>query len=391
MESIGASDRVRLSREAKIIILLVGLVLAAWLFLQVRQVLGPFLWAGITAYVFSPLVDWLESRLRLPRTLIIALLYLVGLAGVSWAMTALVPKVISQLQDLVAEVPRIFAGLMESLAFLDQYLAMERVSVLGVTLDPQVLANEAVRSLQNLVGYVTSHAIPAMFNVLEGVGQVLLYLIATFYLLRAWPGVRAHLPRLVPRAHRGEMLSLAGAIDRVMGAYIRGQLLLIGVMALATFVALSILRVRFALTIALVSGVLQVIPLFGPFMAGGIAVTIALFQPTTPFGWSNITLALAVVAVYTVLRQIEDQLIVPVLVGPLVDLHPLLVLFALFAGGRLASFTGMVLAVPVAAALKIVIIYLYGKIWDEEPAESSLPNTLPTATIESNATSGEQS
>ncbi len=390
MESPGAKDQVRFSREAKIIILLIGLVLAIWLLVRVQRVLGPFVWAAITAYVLSPIVDWLEARLGLRRIWITVLIYLLGLAAVAWALTALVPLVIAQLEDLAAEAPRIFTGLAESLASLNEYLATEQIHLYGISIDPKVLVSEAVRNLQNLVGYVTSHAIPAFFNVLEGVGQVILYLIATFYLLRGWPGIRRIVPRLMPRAYRREALGLLRAIDRVMGAYIRGQLLLICVMSAATFVTLSLLRVRFALTIGLVSGVLEVIPLFGPFMAGGIAVTIALFQPSAPFGWSNLTLALAVVLAYTVLRQIEDQLVVPNLVGPMVNLHPLLVLFALFAGGHLAGLTGMVLAVPVAAAAKIVVIYLYGKIWDEEPAGSTARAAPPAVATESHTTSGEQ-
>ncbi len=369
-----ASRRVRFSREAKIITLIAGVIFTLWLVVRVQRILGPFLWAAITAYIFSPLIDWLEVRTRLRRIWLVVLLYLLGLAVTVWAATVLIPLVIKQVGDLLRDMPNILTSLLDRLAFLDQYLLAEQIRVYGFTIDPKMLVNEAVRNMQNLVGYLTRRAIPAVFNVLEGVGQVVLYLIATFYLLRAWRGWRVRLSRLLPRPYRQEMLVLLGDIDQVLGAYIRGQLLLIGIMALATFIALSILRVDYALLIALVSGVLEVIPLFGPIAAGGIAVSIALFQPNTPFGWSNLTLALAVVVTYTVLRQIEDQLVVPNLFGPIVDLHPLLVLFALLAGGTLAGFTGLVIAVPAAAALKIITIYLYGKIWDEpqaEPAESA--------------------
>lgn len=382
-----ASQPLRFNRQAKVITLVVGLVLTVWLLGRVQNILGPFVWAAITAYVASPIVDWVEARLRIRRIWVIVLLYVVGIAGLSWAMTALVPLLVDQARGLAAATPRILTSLMERLAFLDQYLVAQQIEAYGFTLDPQVLVNEIVRHLQNLVGYLTSHALPAVFNVLEGVGHVILYLIATFYLLRAWPSVRGLLPRLLPRAHRGELLGLAASIDRVMGAYIRGQLLLIGIMGIVTVIALSILQVQYALILGLISGVLEVIPLFGPFLAGGVAVSIALVQPTTPFGWSSLTLALAVTLTYTVLRQIETQFVVPILLGPIVDLHPLLVLFALFAGGRLGGFTGLVVAVPTAAALKIIVLYLYGKIWDEQPAEDTV--RTPTRS-EMRAPSGEQ-
>ncbi len=389
MQSHETAGSVRFSRQAKMIILLVGAALLIGLLFRVQGMLGPFVWGAIIAYVFSPLVDWLEAVTKLRRIWLVILLYLVGLAAAVWAATVLVPLVINQAGGLLSDMPQILTGLVDRLAFLNQNLLTQQLRAYGVTVDPQVLVSEAVRTIQNLFGYLTSHAIPAVFNVLEGVGQVVLCLIASFYLLRAWPNLRLRLPRLIPRPYRREALGLIADIDRVLGAYIRGQLLLIGIMALATFIALSILHVRYSLVIALASGVLEVIPLFGPFMAGGIAVSVALFQASTPFGWSNLTLALAVVVAYVVLRQIEDQLVVPNLVGPIVDLHPLLVLFALFAGGKLAGFTGLVIAVPAAAALKIVIIYLYGKIWDEpaledEVAAASLatPPSAPPATGE---------
>jgi predicted PurR-regulated permease PerM len=381
VEGDKVSEGVRFSRQAKIVILLAGAGLFLWLLLRAQSVLGPFLWGAIAAYIFTPLVDFLETRTRLRRTLVVVLLYLIGLAVTVWASTAFIPLVVKQAGELLSDMPRILTGLLGSLDFASQYLQAEQLEPFGLTVDPQVLVNEAVRGMQNLFTYLTRQAIPAVFNVLEGLGQVILCLIVAFYLLRSARSVRARLERLIPRPYRREALDLLSGIDRVLGAYIRGQLLLVGVMAVVTIIALSILHVRYALVIGLFSGLLSIVPLFGPIVGGAVAVSVALFQPTTPFGWSNLTLALAVVVAYTVLRQIEDQFVVPNLVGPIVDLHPLLVLFALFAGGKIAGFTGLVTAVPVAAALKIIVIYLYGKIWEEPSGEDLAPDsslaTLP--------------
>lgn len=390
MEAHKDTGGVRFSRQAKVGILLAGTGLLLWLLLRAQGVLGPFVWGAIIAYVFTPVVDVLESRTRLPRIWVVVLLYLVGLAVTAWASTVFIPLVFKQAGELLGDMPRILTGLLGSLDFLAEHLQAEQFQPFGQALDPQVLVNEAVRGMQNLFTYLTKQAIPAVFNVLEGLGQVILCLIVTFYLLRSARGLRGRLQRLIPGPYREEALGLLADIDRVLGAYIRGQLLLVGVMAVVTFIALSILRVRYALVIGLISGLLSIIPLFGPIVGGAIAVSVALFQPTTPFGWSNLTLALAVVVAYTVLRQIEDQLVVPNLVGPIVDLHPLLVLFALFAGGKMAGFTGLVIAVPIAAAFKIIAIYLYGKIWDEQPVDDLEPATSPATLPEPpSAPSGE--
>lgn len=388
MDSDGVPGGVRFSRQAKSIILLVGVVSLAWLLLRVPNVLGPFLWGAVIAYIFAPAVDWVEMRTRLPRVGVVLLLYLVGVAVMAWVSTAFLPLVFRQAGDLVADMPRIMNALVEQWAVVDQWLAAREIGPGGLSVDPQVLVNQVVAGAQELLSYVTRHAIPAVFSVLEGLGQFVLCVIVAFYLLKGSKNLGARLRRLIPPPYRSEAQGLLEDIDRVLAGYIRGQLLLIGVMALAIFVALSVLRLRYALVIALVSGVLEVIPLFGPIMAGGIAASVALFQPHTPFGWSNLTLALAVVVTYIVLRQIEDHLIVPILVGPLVDLHPLLVLFALVTGGKLAGLTGMVIAVPTAAALKIIAAYLYGKIWDEH-AEEEVAIAPPPAVPEASTVSGE--
>jgi predicted PurR-regulated permease PerM len=379
MEGQRSAEGIRFSRRTKTTILLVGAGLFAWLLLQVQAVLAPFVWGAVTAYIFNPVVDWLEMRTRLARVWLVVLLYLVGLAAMVWASVVFVPLVIKQAGDLLADVPRILEGLLASLAFLEERLQAEPIRALGLTLDPQELANQAVRSLQTLFGYVTRHAIPAVFNVLGGMAQVLLCLVVAFYLLKGSRTLRTRLQALFPASCRHEALELIARIDRVLGAYIRGQLLLIGVMSAAMFVPLSILRVRYALVIALASGVLMAIPWLGPFLAGGIAVLVALFQPSTPFGWSNLTLALVVALAYLVLRQIETQLVVPVLVGPMVDLHPLLVLFALISGGKLGGLTGLIISVPTAAALKIIAAYLYHKIWEDQASGEELPDASAVA------------
>ncbi len=390
MSSDQSSDGLRLSKEAKLGILLAGVAVVLLILARVPNSLGPFVWGAILAYVLSPAVDWVEARTRLRRAWVVALLYLIGMAVAVWASTAVIPLLVKQASDLLADLPRILTAPINQLAFIEEWLAERGLEDYGLTIDPQMLVDQAVRSVQDLAGYVTRHAIPAVFNVIGGLFQVILCLIVAFYLLKASPMFPTRLVRLIPPLGRSEALGLIRDIDDVLSAYIRGQLIVIGIMALATFVALSILRVRYALVLALLTGVLEVIPSFGPFTAGGIAVSVALFQPNPPFGWSNLTLALAVVIVYVVLQQLENQLLLPNLLGHAVNLHPLVVLFVLFVGSRLAGLTGAVIAVPATAVLKIVAIYLHGKIWDDHTEEADhVPAMVDTVPAEPSSAPGE--
>lgn len=126
------------------------------------------------------------------------------------------------------------------------------------------------------------------------------------------------------------------------------------------------LDVDYALSVAVATGFLELIPLIGPWTAGAIAVTIALFQETTPFGWSNPALALAVGVTYFALRQLEDAFVIPLVIGRIVHLHPLLVIFVLVIGTTLGGVLGLILAVPVAAVLKIVVSFFYAKLMARE-------------------------
>ncbi len=386
MSSNESSEGIHFSKEAKLGILLAGLALV-WILSRVRAALEPFVWGAVIAYVLSPVVDWIESCTHLRRTLVVVLLYIVGIAAVVWTSTAVIPLFIKQAGDLIADMPRIVTAVTDQIIFIDDWLAHSGLEEYGFAIDPQVMIDQAMRSAQNLVEYVPRYAIPAVANIIGGLFQVMLCLIAAFYLLKASPVLPRRLVRLIPLLSRSEALDLLRDIDGVLSAYIRGQLMVIGIMTVATFVVLSVLRVRYALVLALMAGALEVIPSLGPFTAGSVAVSVALSQPHVPFGWSNLTLALVVVIAYVVLQQLENQLLLPNLLGHAVNLHPLVILFALFVGGRLAGLTGAYIAVPATAALRIIAMYLYRKIWDDQPDEadhapaaSAEPSPVPGGT-----------
>jgi hypothetical protein len=137
-------------------------------------------------------------------------------------------------------------------------------------------------------------------------------------------------------------------------------------MSTASFAVLSVLGVKYALIIAIATGFLELIPLVGPWIAGAIAVTVSIFQDTTPFGWSHVGLAVVIGVAYFALRQAEDAFVIPTVIGRFVHLHPLLVIFCVVVGTALGGILGLILAVPIAAVLKILISYLYAKLITRE-------------------------
>src|SRR5439155_6516359 len=203
----------------------------------------------------------------------------------------------------------------------------------------------------------------------EGLLKLLVYLVATFFLLLEMDRIGDGIANLTPPAVRAELGPWVRRINHVLGAYIRGQFILVVLMSAVSYIALTILGVRFAPLLAIFTGLVETMPFIGPYVAGGTAVLVALTQGHAPFGWTPVILAIAVAITYTLLRQLEDNFVMPFLIGRLVHLHPLVIIFAVLSGAALGGILGLLLAVPVAATVKIVATYLYGKL-REEPART---------------------
>lgn len=346
---------VRLAYRTKLIIVAIIVFLFLVLAVVVRSILPPFIWAGIAAYLLNPIVNLISRRARLPRVAVLAGLYVVFGAGAVLALVNLVPFIIRELGDFRSSVPLIVASIEESI------LGAQRLEFLGIVLDPQNISSSIMRSLGAIP---FGGALRIVQETATFVGEVIIFLVVTFYLVLDAKRIRCSFFNLFPTEYRPEAMALMGRINRVLGAYLRGQIFLIVLMTVATYIFLGlILKVRFALLLSVLTGFLEIIPFIGPFTAGGIATSVALFQPNE-FGWTNASFALAVVAVYFVLRHAEDYLVIPNVIGRIVRLHPVIVIFSVLAGVVLGGIMGMLLAVPVAATAKVILEYVYAKLVD---------------------------
>ncbi len=349
---------VRFSSRTKVITIWVLLILGVVFLYRVRGVVAPFFWAIVVAYIFTPLVRLLERRTRLPRAVWIILLY-IGLGGlVYWAITGIVPLLAGQYDELLRSLPDILEDVQ---AFIQEN---GQVEILGFTLHLGALSNELATFLGDLARSIPEQALQGVSFVFETVLNGVIFLIATFYFLLHGEDWARQLFALLPPHIQLDLQPLLHRVHITLTAYIRGQVFLIAIMSTLAYIPLVILQVRFALVLALITGVLEIIPWLGPITAAGIAGLVALFQPETPFGWSNLTLCLVVLSIYTVLQQLENNFIVPNLFGYMVDLPPLLVLFVVLAGGFLAGPLGLLVAIPLAATIKIILRYLYAKLMD---------------------------
>jgi predicted PurR-regulated permease PerM len=350
---------IRFSAHGKIITVALIVTLVILLITSVGHVLTPFIAAIITAYLFNPLITWLQQRTRLRRSFWIVILYILIFSLLYGLGTWVWPRIVYQYDDLVSRLPDLVTSMSDS--FIDQ----DSIEVgMGVSIDLKPLEEQVIGFVSDL-GRTLSENVPHLvFSALETVLYALVYLIVTFYLLLQSKELNRWVVNLIPACYRDEICELGGQIDHVLSAYIRGQLLLILIMSVLTYIPLTILDVPYALVIAIATGVLEIIPIIGPWSAAAIAMVVALFQPEVPFGLSNLGLAGLIGVIYFTLRQFEDSFIIPNVVGHLVKLHPAVVIFAILSGGAIAGALGLLIAIPLAAVIRILLSYLYPKITD---------------------------
>lgn len=316
---------------------------------QVGGVLMPFVLGAAIAYFLDPLADRLQ-RLGLSRIWATAIIALVALSVLIAVGLILLPMAIGQLTQMVERAP---ATLRDAFAALNERFP-ELMEDGGFVTQTLTEMSERFRqaALQLLSGTLRS-----VVNVLGMVFVAVVTPTVAIYLLHDWDRLVAAVDRRLPPAQAGTIRRIAAEIDDVLGGFVRGQLI-VGAM-LATFysVVLMALGLNYALVIALMSGVLNFIPWLGSFSGFVIATGVALVQ-----FWGDWWRIAAVAAVFVAGQMVEGNIITPRIVGDSVKLHPVLLMVALSLGGALFGFAGLLLAVPVAAALGVIVRH-YDERW----------------------------
>lgn len=316
-------------------------ILALVLLYLIRGILAPFAVAAILAYVFVPGIDWLAARFRLRRGMVVVAIYVLFLVALGVAVYALLPTMRMEFALLRTDSVQVVTDAIKEL------IGGDTLDVVGTPVRAHEWAVELVGRGRAFLDSPES-ALQFGSSVLTRAGEVVLALIALFYLLLDWEKLVGFAFRFVPVESRPRVGELTQRIHQLLGRYIRGELVLILFVSLLTWLFLSLVfHLPFAFVIAFATGLLEIIPLIGPVAAGAIAALVAVSK-----GGPN--LALQVIIFYFALRQIEDWFIMPYIVGRAVHLHPAVTLFAALAGGALIGPLGLLLGVPAAAAINVV-------------------------------------
>ena len=329
--------------RAPFAVLLVAALAILWVS---RAVLGPFIVAAVIAYAFSPLVTAGERRLGWPRIAVVGLGYAIAAAGFAIVAVLLAGRVVHELELLAGSGP-------DSLARTLRDLVGSDVLVIG---GQRIAVADIAHEIQSRVGELIASPGDAVHVAVQAgeVGlQAILAVIVTFYFLVDGEMFMDRAIDLLPGAHRDRTRDVLARIHVILGKWLRGQLLLIALVSAVAYIGLGpIAHLPYALALAVMTGVLEIIPLIGPLIATAIVAVDA-------FARGGAGLAAAIIVFYFILRQVEDQVVMPVVIGRAVHLHPIVTIFAVLVGLSLYGVLGGLLGVPVAAAINVVFRELY--------------------------------
>ncbi len=343
-------------------LLVLGLCLV--FFIQVKDILTPFIVGALIAYLGDPLVDRLESR-GLSRTGSVTLVFALLISLLTVIVVVVAPILIQQLSELAAAIPDAYRWLSEeAVPWLQLRLNLSPVSLPNI--DWQTSLSEHWQSVGQMTGGVVQRVTTSSFALIATLLNLALIPVVAFYLMRDWDIMMAGLLRLVPRAWAGTVADSVSEAHGVLEAFLRGQLVVMAAQALMYSFGLWLVGLNYAVVLGLLAGVAALIPYAGAVIGVGSAMIVAYFQ----FGVDPMALGL-VAMVFAIGQLVESFILTPVLVGDRIGLHPVAVIFALMAGGQLAGFTGVLIGLPVAAVLlvfgrRIVNAYLTTDVYNAD-------------------------
>jgi predicted PurR-regulated permease PerM len=337
--------------QTRYIALVILLLVTAAVVYYARALIAPILIAALLAYVLDPAVEFLMQRTRQSRRLVVPLVYAGFLLFLAAIPAIFTPVIYAQLDAIQAEI----IYFQES---LENFLAQSNLA--GI-----VQADEIWEMFSFL--YNPSQIFGVLLAATENLAWILIIAVTTFYILLDWDRLRTFLLDLPPEPYRQDVLILYTQLKGIWQAYLRGQLLLMSIVGILTWLVASLVGLPDALLIGLIAGALDVIPSLGPIVALVIATLVALFQGSHYLAMSNLWFALLVFGLFFLIQVLENIWLRPRILSQSLRLHPALVFVAIIGALALAGVVAALVVVPVIKSSEVVGGYLMRRILGLEP------------------------
>jgi predicted PurR-regulated permease PerM len=349
----------------RVAVLILAAIVAGLVLWMARDSIRPFILGLLFVYLLDPPVRWLVRR-GLRRTIAILVVYVVGIIAVVEFLALTLTPLVNELLRFIEDFPTLAAQLEEQLQRLGEFYQRLEIPVEIRDWIDSVIAG--IGQGGGGGGADLSFLMP----LITGAGSLLGALFAYFilpvwvaYLLKDKASLVATFDRALPETWRFDTWAVIKTVERDFGQWVRGQIILGFVVGIATFVGLIVLSQffpvfgRYAVLLAVIAGLFELVPIIGPIISAVPAVLLA--------ATAGPAAVLAALGLYFLVQQVENNLLVPQIQGDAVKLHPAAVVFAIIVGGSLAGLLGAILALPVTAAFRDVVRYLFRRLTPEEP------------------------
>ncbi|MCF7906462.1 AI-2E family transporter [Patescibacteria group bacterium] len=308
------------------ILVIVGI---GFLIFYLRSVLGILFLSIFLTMIISPFADKMQEKRGFPRWLSILIVYLLILSIVSVAIGMLIPTLAKEIILFSNKIPDMASGIVSSLSPGIQSAITSSLSDLASKLSSQ------------------STSIVSKFGgILGGVGQAVIIFVISFYMSIEEKGIEKFVKSLTPKKHTEKTIQLLKKIQDKVGGWVRGELILILIIGVLSYIGLIILGVNYALLLALIAGLTELIPYIGPWIGAVPAILIGFTQSPGK--------AIMVIILYIIIQQLENALIVPKVMNKSVGLHPIIVIIVIIIGMNWFGILGALIAVPVTAMIQII-------------------------------------
>jgi len=298
----------------------------------------------VFAASLGPSIDWLEKK-RVPRGAGILLIYVAIVFVLSLVIVLLIPPITEQIDQLAATFPFYYERIMQLFGNLQ------------IQSDFSEAFQSNLRSIGETLSSYTGSVVATLSGIFGGLTTLILVLVLTFYFSASKDGLKHFIRSVTPASHQKYVESMFVRIQDKLGLWLRGQLLLSGIIFAVTWIGLLALGVKYSLVLALIAGITEVIPFLGPIIGAIPAVILAFLQSPLK--------ALLVVILYLVIQQLEGNIIVPKVMQRAVGLNPIVVIVVILLGAKLAGILGVILSIPVAVAVMTIAGDWFGVMVEE--------------------------
>ena len=324
------------------------LLLSLWL---VGNAVMPFILGAAVAYLLDPVADRLEG-LGLSRTLSVVVITVAAFLVVAMAFLVLVPVLVRQTSALIETAPQMAEQLMTFLRTRFPEIFTEGSAVNNALTD-------AAKNISARGGELVSTVLGSVMGVFSMLALVVIVPVVAFYLLLDWDNMVARLDELLPREHAPTIRMLAGEVDGALSVFVRGQGLVMLILGTFYSIGLGLVGLPFGVAIGVMAASLSFIPYVGVVIGGATAIGVALFS-----FWGDPVWIAAVVVIFAIGQVVEGNYLQPKIVGGSIGLHPIWLMLALSVFGTVFGFVGLLVAVPVSAALGVLVRYAVGRYKD---------------------------